>query len=94
MSSEPMDGSGHGIEFHYKGGEGHIVIGFIEGYAWQKGLSNQVRVYYLSPQSTEWGELQSRADDILNELRKYIYEVLEQKMPDKQRGNMSIWFNA
>lgn len=94
MSSEPMDGTGHGVEFHHKRGRGRIVIGFMEGYAWQRGLSNQVRVYYLSPQSREWKELQPMAEDILNELEDYVHEMLVQKKPVKQRKNMRTWFNA
>jgi len=94
MTSESMDGSGHGIEFQHKLGKGYLVIGFIEGFAWQNGLSNHVKVYYLSPESTEWGELLSKAADILHELTDYVYEVLEKKGPGKQRENMRTWFNG
>ena len=94
MSSEPMDGSGHGIEFQHKLGTGYLVIGFIEGFAWQKGLSKHFKVYYLSPESTEWGELLSKTDDILHELTDYVYEVLEKKAPGKQRENMRTWVNG
>lgn len=94
ISTEPMNGSGHGIEFHHKLGKGYLVIGFIEGFAWQKGLSNVVIIYYLSLESPEWGELRSKADDILHELTDYIYEILEKKEPGKQRENMRTWVNG
>ncbi len=94
MSSEPMNGAGHGIEFHHKLGEGYLVIGFIEGFAWQRGLSNLVIIYYLSPESPEWGELRTKADDILHELTNYVYEVLAKKGFSKQRENMRTWFNG
>jgi hypothetical protein len=94
MCSEPMNGTGHGIEFHHKRGNGHLVIGFIEGFAWQKGITNQVRIYYLSPESTEWGEMLPKADDILHELADYVYEILEEKVPGKQREKMRTWVNG
>lgn len=94
MFSEPMDASDHGVEFHYMRGKSHLVIGFIEGYAWQRGLSNEVRVYYLSPESKEWGKLQSRAVDIIKELENYVHEVLEQKVPVMKKGNMHLGFNG
>ena len=68
MSSEPMNGSGHGIEFHHKLGEGYLVIGLIEEFVWQKGLSNLVII--LTFVRTEWGERISKADDILHEINK------------------------
>jgi len=94
MSSKPMDASDHGVEFHYKRGRCLLVIGFIEGYAWQRSLSNHVKIYYLSPQSKEWGKLHSEAEKILSELEDYVSEVLERKGPAKQRKNMRTWFNA
>jgi hypothetical protein len=83
-----------GVEFHYRMGEqtnpphngrGYgKIIGFIDGLGWLDKDDRPVRVYFLSSESREWGDLSSRAGKILNGLKECVAAVLEEKINPEQ----------
>ena len=69
----------HGVELHYKDEEQELLVGFIEGYQWYHMKRGPVRIYILTQDSKEWGELRRKSNEILDELKEAIYAVLKQQ---------------
>lgn len=94
ISVPEISGCGHGVEFHYRTGdhgkhsynsrEDGRIIGFIEGFGWLDKQGSPIKVYFLSSDSKEWGELLSRAGEILNSLKECVFIVLEERIEPGQ----------
>jgi hypothetical protein len=79
----------HGVKLYYKDEKQELLVGFIEGYQWYHAKRGPVRIYILTHDSKEWGELLRDAKQILNELKEAIYEVLErQPFRGRIKGNI------
>jgi len=85
----------HGVELHYKDKKQKLLVGFIEGYQWYHIKRGPVKIYILTQDSEEWGELLPESNSILNEVKDAIYEVLKQQpFQDRIKGNIYGWANA
>jgi hypothetical protein len=89
-----MPECGHGVEFHYNaanhekqshnGREDGKVIGFIDGLGWLDKDGSPVKVYFLAPDSKEWGKHLARAGKILSSLKECVFIVLDEKIKPGQ----------
>jgi hypothetical protein len=85
----------HGVELHYKDEKQRLLVGFIEGYQWYHIKRGPVKIYMLTQDSREWGELLPESKHILNELKEAIHEVLNKQPFDGMiKGNIYSWPNA
>lgn len=88
-------GRGHGIELYYQDNKQEKHVAFIEGYEWyhmKKGLS---KIYILSSDSEEWGELGLKYERIMNEIKESVYEILQQgKLGGKIKDNIYAHANT
>lgn len=86
---------GHGVELTYKGDNHKIRVGFIEGYMWLHEKRGPCKIYILTQDSKEWGELLPESNKILNEVKDAIYQVLSQQtFRGRIKGNIYGWANA
>lgn len=85
----------HGVELHYEDEKQRLIVGFIEGYQWNHKKRVPVKIYILTQDSKEWGELLPESKHILNELKEAIYEVLKQQpFQGRIKGNIYGWANT
>jgi hypothetical protein len=68
----------HGVQFLYPGGEG-IVIAFIDGFGWLRGIEKHVNVSILSVKSELWTSYADNPRKILRTLKECVHLVLKEK---------------
>lgn len=78
-----IEGCGHGVQFHYgqrKPDRDEGVIGFIDGFGWYHGDTNNVEVLVLDRKSEKWASMtQEDPDVIISQLKKAVTKVLKEK---------------
>ena len=79
----PECGFGHGVEFHdceidESGQSFESIVGFLEGFGWKHGDSNEVVIYCIKPNArtpqTELSRMKKRVEELL----------AERKLPNNQ----------
>ena len=96
----PNSVRGHGIEFHDNGdtdesdessmGAGRLV-GFVEGFEWYHGRSNEVLIYCIKPDS-------GTSEAVLSEMKGRVEEILSKReipsCSEKLTHRISSWVNG
>ena len=96
----PNNVRGHGIEFHDNGETGESeeprmgarrLVGFVEGFEWYHGRSDEVVIYCIKPNC-------STSEAVLFEMKERIKEIVSQrKLPscsEKLTHRISSWVNG
>lgn len=87
--------SRHGIELYYKKEEPENIVGFIEGYEWYHNKGGPCRIYVLSRNSKDWGNLLSKSEMITGQIKESVYEILlNKKLVGLIRGDIYANANA
>jgi hypothetical protein len=78
-----IKGCGHGVQFHYgqrMSDRDEGVIGFIDGFGWYHGNTNNVEVLVLDRTSDKWESItQEDPEDIISQLKIAVKKVLKEK---------------
>src|SRR5690349_12656455 len=87
----PSDGFGHGVEFHDSEIENRdeSIVGFLEGFSWYHGHSDEVVIYCIKPNSRT-------SQTVLTSMKQRVEALLAKRvLPNDQiTSRIRAWVNS
>lgn len=88
-------GFGHGVELIYENGANRYVIGFIDGFSWLHGFSNQAVVFVRSKDSVVWNDISVNYEDLINDVKESARIVVDtEQFVGRLKGNIYPHING